>query len=106
MNSNDSLIAKAQIGLAFAVLLSFVAVLIVMLILLVSPKAPNQALLSVLTGLLATLGTIFTLQMNYFFARHRPQGLPDQADPDSPGAPALAAIPSSPTTQPISGASS
>lgn len=70
MNDIDRLLARAQVGLAFLTAIGF---FVLLGILLFHGFALNQAVTDIVTSLLGVLGTIFTLQMNYFYARHRPQ---------------------------------
>jgi hypothetical protein len=85
MNSVDKLLAWAQVTLAGIVAFGFLGVLAALLYIAQHPVNLQQTIITMLTGLLATLGTIFTLQMNYFFARHRPQGLPDPTNGNGNG---------------------
>ena len=82
MNSGDTdkLLAHAQIGLAFLIAIGFLAMLGILLFHSTTLTTEGT---TIVTGLLSVLGTILTLQMNFFFARHRPaaQTLPD--DPDN-----------------------
>lgn len=87
MNRIDLMLARAQIGLAFFFGLAFVsAVLMLMLSIAHVVDLPNGAN-ALLTGMAATLGTIVTLQQNYFFARHRPGSTVDPADDGTPAPP-------------------
>lgn len=88
MNDVDKLLARAQVGLAFLVAMGFLAILGVLLF---HGATLSSTAVTIVTGLLSVLGTIFTLQMNYFFARHRPQGLPDDASDPNPTQPPPAA---------------
>lgn len=93
----DSVMAKAQVRLTFTVTLAFVMIIVLwtaaVFFLLMHPSLPASVtaiattLLATLTGLLGTLGTIFTLQHNFFFARHRPPSSPDSGPIDSKTAP-------------------
>lgn len=89
----DKLLARAQVGLAFLVAGGF---LLILTVLLFHSTQLTQPVVGIATSLLGVLGTIFTLQMNYFFARHRPQSLPEPngsgvsqpSNPTSPVTPA------------------
>lgn len=79
MNDVDRLLARAQVGLAFLTATAFIACLGSLLWLLLVPygsNQPSQTALTLLTALLATFGTIFTMQQQYFFSRQRPPSLP------------------------------
>jgi len=86
MSDLDLLTARAQIGLAFAVLVAFVGLIYALLF---HPTAPNvSAHHDLIIGLTSSLGTVFTLQMNFFFARHRPDGSANPPIPTQPAQPA------------------
>lgn len=83
VNTIDQLMAKAQIGLAFLIALGFLIILATLLFIATHPVPMQGAVITLLTGLLSVLGTILTLQMNYFFARHRTAGVPDSSPDDT-----------------------
>lgn len=93
-NTIDQLMAKAQIGLAFLIALGFLTILGALLYVATHPMPLQGAVVTLLTGLLSVLGTILTLQMNYFFARHRTSAVLDPSPDDmtvqitAPGSPA------------------
>lgn len=93
------LLAKAQIRLAHWTLTAFVLLLggLIAAIYFPAPGTLQQALITMLTGLTATLATILTLQMNYFFARHRPDNVPEPPGngngvPSAPVPPAITKV--------------
>lgn len=74
MSDVDKLLAQAQIGLAAIFAFGFFAIVFFMML---WHKNLTDTELTVLTGLLSVMGTLLTLQMNFFFARTRPAALPD-----------------------------
>jgi hypothetical protein len=76
MNNVDTMLARAQVGLAFLFALGFFALLGVLLM-VHREMTPTE--LTILTGLVSVLGTLLALMMNFFFARTRPAALPDPA---------------------------
>lgn len=91
MNDVDKLLARAQVWLAVLVACGFLGLLFVLLFHSVELTAAGT---TIVTGLLSVLGTILTLQMNFFYARHRSpsQALPDPPD-QNPTSPPPAAKP-------------
>lgn len=80
--SVDTLLARAQVGLAFLFAAAFVGLILLLCFSFSGVRPLSQEANTLLTGLLGVMGTIVTLQQNYFFARHRPQ---DGALPDGNG---------------------
>lgn len=74
MNEIDSMLAKAQVGLAFLFAIGF---LLILAVLIFYQTNLTPTVTTILTSLLSVFVTILTLQSNYFFARQRPPGLPD-----------------------------
>ena len=76
MNQNyvDELLAWAQVIFAFLMLVGIFA-LVGMLVFLHANMTPTA--LTIVTSVVTALVTIFTLMMNFFYARQRPQALPD-----------------------------
>lgn len=70
----DLLLARAQVFLAVLFAAGFLA-LLAALMFLRSEMSPT--VLTTVTTMLTVLGTLLTLQMNFFFARQRPHALPD-----------------------------
>ncbi len=81
MDTTDTLLARAQVGLAFLLAFGFIGVLFTLIFY-------KPADTTILTNMLVVLGTLLTLQMNYFFARHRPatSNGDDDAPPQNPPA--------------------
>ena len=78
-NKVDTLLARAQVGLAFFFSAGFIGCLFVLMLLHNQLDTDAKTLL---TGLLGVLGTIITQQSAYFFARHRPPTVEDADVPD------------------------
>lgn len=76
MNQTDAdlMIARAQIGIALLFGVAFIGVLFTLIFFYSNLNAAANTLLSGLTGALVT---IVTQQSAFFFARQRPQALPD-----------------------------
>jgi len=74
MNNVDTMLARAQVGLAFLFAVGFFALLFMLLLFHRDMSATE---LTILTGLVSVLGTLLALMMNFFFARTRPAALPD-----------------------------
>jgi hypothetical protein len=70
----DSLLARAQVGLCFLTTFGFFGLLTVLIF---WHKDMNTQAVTILTGLVSVLGTIWTMQMQFFFSRTRHQALPD-----------------------------
>lgn len=70
----DLMLARAQIALTF-VLLSAIITMVAGLIFF--HNVMTDKTVSTVTNLLMLLGTLLTLSWNYFYARQRPQALPD-----------------------------
>lgn len=79
MNQVDVLLARAQVGLAFFFAAAFVAVLIMLFMGIAGIAALPESAIQLLVGMAGVLGTIVTLQQNYFFARHRAPSAPETA---------------------------
>lgn len=90
MTDVDKLLARAQVSLALLTLIAFVGLIFALLF---HQTAQISGHHDVIIGLLSGLGTVLTLQMNYFFARHRSQS---DAGPD----PTFTKPPQAATTQP------
>jgi hypothetical protein len=71
---SDWLIARAQVGIALLFSIGFMGILFTLIFFYSNLSAPANTLLSGLTGALVT---IVTQQSAFFFARNRPQALPD-----------------------------
>jgi hypothetical protein len=88
VNDQECRTQRAQIGLAFATMAAFVGLIYALLF---HPTAANATgHHDLIIGLTSGLGTVFTLQMNYFFARHRPDGSVNPPIPTQPVIPAKA----------------
>jgi len=76
MNQSDTdlLLARAQVAIAFLFSIGFMSILFVLIFYYSNLSAPANTLLSGLTGALVT---IVTQQSAFFFARQRPNALPD-----------------------------
>jgi ribose/xylose/arabinose/galactoside ABC-type transport system permease subunit len=71
---SDLMLAWAQIILAF---FFTVGIFGLVYFLLISKTETPPAILTIAGSVIASLITVLTLQMNYFFARQRPPTLPD-----------------------------
>jgi hypothetical protein len=71
MKDVDLLLARAQVGLAFFFALVFAATLILLFMGVAGITDLSDAAMQLLVGMAGVIGTIVTLQQNYFFARHR-----------------------------------
>lgn len=74
MNAVDLLLARAQVAIAHITTVGFFGLLACFMFV---RKELDSTQTTILTSLISVLGTIWALQMNFFFARMRPQGLPD-----------------------------
>lgn len=96
MNAVDKMLARAQVGLAFLFAFGFLGILAALIFVPAIAKETS----SLLTNMMTVLGTLLTLQMNYFFARQRPPALPDPPNGGSNvqtlNSPAAASAPVSP----------
>jgi len=72
MNDIDKLLARAQVGLTFLFAIGFLGILLALLLI----PGINKEVSSLLTNMLTVLGTLLTLQLNFFFSRQRPPALP------------------------------
>lgn len=84
MNQNDvdRLLGSAQFRLSLIIIVSFVAAIGGVLFFV---KDLTQTQTTVLTNLLSTLGVVFTLTANFWFARHRPQSASSDGAADGNG---------------------
>lgn len=82
-NTIDQLMAKAQIWLAVLIAMGFLSILAALLYIATHPVPMQGSVVTLLTGLLSVLGTILTLQMNYFYARHRSSAVLDPSPTDN-----------------------
>lgn len=73
---NDATTARAQIGLAYMYGSGF---LLVLAALILAPPNVNEFVKSMLLTMLGYLGALVQQQSSYFFARQRPDGMPDPA---------------------------
>lgn len=74
MNTVETMLARAQINLAYFFALGFVGILIGLMFF---SRQMNETATTLLTGLLGVFGTIATQQSSFFFARMRSPALPD-----------------------------
>lgn len=70
----DLLLARAQVYMALLFGAGFIALLAGLLFL---HSEMTNTTLTIVTTMLTVLGTLLTLQMNFFYARQRPHALPD-----------------------------
>jgi predicted lipid-binding transport protein (Tim44 family) len=74
MNDVDRLLARAQVFLAVLFAVGFLGLLTGMIFF---HSDMSATVLTTVTTMLTVLGTLLTLQMNFFYARQRPAALPD-----------------------------
>ena len=74
MNNVDLMLARAQVGLAMFCAMGIFGLVFTLLLL---PVPLDTVRVTIITSLLSVLATVFTLQMNFFYARTRPPALPD-----------------------------
>ena len=72
--------ARAQIGLTVVLLLAIIGITVGLMFF---RSSMAQSTVSTATNIILVLTTLLTLSWNFFFARQRPNTLPD---PNSPGA--------------------
>jgi hypothetical protein len=86
VNTLDALIARSQVWLSMITLFAFIGLIFALIF---NQPAALGTHHDLVVGLTSSLGTVFTLQMNFWFARHR-AGVPDPplVPPPSPAAPA------------------
>lgn len=84
MNKLDVLTAKAQVWITTITLVSFIGLIVALMF--HAPIANINTHHDLLIGLLSGLGTVLTLQMNFWFARHRRAD--DPTIPTEPAEPA------------------
>jgi len=99
----DLLLAKAQVAVVFLFSVGFFAILF---FLMTYHKDMSSTEITILTGLLSSLGTIIALQQNFLFARSRPAALPDPTitTTTTTGSPPTTTTVSTPLVQPQPGA--
>jgi hypothetical protein len=79
MNQTDHLLGRSQFIISLVIAFGFLSAIGALFFF--RKELSNEAL-AILGNLLATLGTVFALMANFWFARHRPNG---GADPDDNG---------------------
>lgn len=81
MNDTDRLLGRSQFALSLLIMVGFIGAIAIVLF---KARDFSQTQLTIITGLLSTLGTVFTLSANFWFARHRPQSAAADGDNGAP----------------------
>jgi hypothetical protein len=94
INAVDRQLGRAQFILSLIIIVGFLGAIAATFYYHAELTATQ---LTLIASLLSTLGTVFTLTANFWFARHRPQsGAPADTNPPIPTSPPQAAKPQQP----------